>query len=792
MGMLELDLKAVSLIGKKCLVVLYETLERGIDTSEKIKALFEAWDESFTHSHGNILLKEHIIANFSQFSSNYLEHEDYNEPRKILFVLYTFYVLVLKILAAELVSLEKISEVPGHGKCWITNGNLQNTLNTIDSGKFFEETIGITNISNEDYFSWYFQYFNEAINAVVTTIHDTIHNIVEHNLIDDKAMFVDIPATIYQALIPKKIRHDLGEYYTPPWLARLVIEEAGFTGRVDQKALDPSCGTGTFLVALIGEIRQQNQGNDNNIVLESILNNVIGFDVNPVSVLAAKVNYMLAILTLYSAKPSRLITLPVYTCDAMMDEINIKDVDFILGNPPWIKWDFLSREYKKNIGKTLLHDYVLYSYIGMKSGLGFAHDDISITFIYACMDKYLRQGGFLGFVLKQTLYKGIAGKEFRKFAIQKRDASIPVKVLVVHDLRALKPFKSSAGADVEASIAIIKKGTPTIYPVPYFTWKLKAHSHIEDTMDFEAVKAIVITEKFNAMPDPSSDDISAPWMLLNEGSSPIAIPRGMNAYLARHGVVNDLNSVFFITITGRSESLVVIQNQQTGRKKVQQVSTIIEPGLIYPVLKPRHVKRWHVKGYYYMIVPHWKHGQCNEIELRTSFPKTYEYLISFKYDLLGRSSRWFKGKNMPFYSLFGIGEYTFKPYKVVWSSIGALHSFAVAGPVTDAYFGTKVTIPDNTIGYCSFDLEAEAHYVCAILNASAVGHTLSARSTGSKWGTSIAMINEIPIPRYDPSNPIHANLCSLSIDAHARVAAGKKIFDIEQEIDVAVDKLFKS
>jgi len=71
-------------------------------------------------------------------------------------------------------------------------------------------------------------------------------------------------------LCPKKIRHDLGEYYTPDWLAELVLNEVGWTvetfekiaqekgvlAPLDLRLLDPACGSGTFLVLAISRLRQ--------------------------------------------------------------------------------------------------------------------------------------------------------------------------------------------------------------------------------------------------------------------------------------------------------------------------------------------------------------------------------------------------------------------------------------------------------------------------------------------------------------------------------------------------------
>lgn len=65
---------------------------------------------------------------------------------------------------------------------------------------------------------------------------------------------------LYHAIIPKQVRHDFGEYYTPDWLARAVCEEvldpewreqvvdevvAG--NRSGPAVLDPACGSGTFV-----------------------------------------------------------------------------------------------------------------------------------------------------------------------------------------------------------------------------------------------------------------------------------------------------------------------------------------------------------------------------------------------------------------------------------------------------------------------------------------------------------------------------------------------------------------
>ena len=56
----------------------------------------------------------------------------------------------------------------------------------------------------------------------------------------------DVLKELYESLIDPAQRHQLGEYYTPDWLADLMVREV-VTDPLNQRVLDPSCGSGTFL-----------------------------------------------------------------------------------------------------------------------------------------------------------------------------------------------------------------------------------------------------------------------------------------------------------------------------------------------------------------------------------------------------------------------------------------------------------------------------------------------------------------------------------------------------------------
>ena len=117
---------------------------------------------------------------------------------------------------------------------------------------------------------------------------------------------------LYHAVIPRNIRHDFGEYYTPDWLARAVCEEvmdAEWRGEVIDMAvanqlqgpavLDPSCGSGTFLFhatqLLLEDARKHPElANSPQAQVEVVNGLVAGIDLHPVAVELAKTTKILS------------------------------------------------------------------------------------------------------------------------------------------------------------------------------------------------------------------------------------------------------------------------------------------------------------------------------------------------------------------------------------------------------------------------------------------------------------------------------------------------------------------
>ena len=91
-------------------------------------------------------------------------------------------------------------------------------------------------------------------------------------------------------------------------------------------------------------------------------------------------------------------------------------------------------------------------------------------------------------------------------------------------------------------------------------------------------------------------------------------------------------------------------------------------------------------------------------------PKTWKYLCDHKDFLEKRQSSIYKNK--PLYSVFGIGAYTFKEWKIAISALYKKLKFNLIGPI-----GGKVVAFDDTVNFLSFDTEEEAKFVFSLLTS---------------------------------------------------------------------------
>lgn len=123
------------------------------------------------------------------------------------------------------------------------------------TGETFER-MGLDNFVTDDFFAWVkgdadAETLLRSLATRLTAAYDLA------------AINEDLLKGLYQELVDPETRHDLGEFYTPDWLAELTLRQAGFPSSLVPRPtplvpslLDPACGSGTFLFIAIRLLRE--------------------------------------------------------------------------------------------------------------------------------------------------------------------------------------------------------------------------------------------------------------------------------------------------------------------------------------------------------------------------------------------------------------------------------------------------------------------------------------------------------------------------------------------------------
>ncbi|MGQ0484487.1 MAG: N-6 DNA methylase [Hyphomicrobiales bacterium] len=127
----------------------------------------------------------------------------------------------------------------------------------------------------------------------------------------------DVLKILYESLIDRDERHGLGEYYTPDWLAAKIVRHA-VERPLEQRVLDPACGSGTFLFHAVRNFiaEAEEAGMKPNMIAAEAAAHVAGMDIHPVAVIIARVTYLLAIAPALNRRDGP-VSIPVYLGDAL-------------------------------------------------------------------------------------------------------------------------------------------------------------------------------------------------------------------------------------------------------------------------------------------------------------------------------------------------------------------------------------------------------------------------------------------------------------------------------------------
>lgn len=298
-------------------------------TGTKVRMLFEEWRTLY----GQVadLSKEQLTA--INGTLRFAQATNRTEVSERLFVVHTFNSLLIKLLAAQITAAHGLASGRTFAADLVTIEDdtelLRRIREDIEHGGFFEAT-GIHGFVEEAIFSWYLDAATNAHHraSLGGAIRDILTELSLYRT-DKLDHTRDVLRDFYQDLVPDVLRKSLGEFYTPDWLVRYAVNQLHVRNWLETRAIDPTCGSGSFLVEVIR--RKRSAALKRNLTpsetVRMVIDTVWGFDLNPLAVQASRTNFLMAIADLLKAEPGQQIEIPVLLADAVYSPARLPDAD---------------------------------------------------------------------------------------------------------------------------------------------------------------------------------------------------------------------------------------------------------------------------------------------------------------------------------------------------------------------------------------------------------------------------------------------------------------------------------
>lgn len=184
------------------------------------------------------------------------------------------------------------------------------------NGQFFQQK-NIQNLVDYDYFGWLNSF--PYVDGIVESAKRMQRLLTSY---DFKAVAEeDLFGALLAQLSNREHRLLLGQDFTPHWVARSMVEHAleSIDEEPEPRILDMCCGSGVFLIEAIRRVREKyaiSAQKYDSIKDEMIFSCVMGFDIDPLAVMLAKVNWVMSMRDLFPYHNGQ-IMIPVYHADSL-------------------------------------------------------------------------------------------------------------------------------------------------------------------------------------------------------------------------------------------------------------------------------------------------------------------------------------------------------------------------------------------------------------------------------------------------------------------------------------------
>lgn len=398
--------------------------------------------------------------------------------------------------------------------------------------------------------------------------------------------------------------------------------------------------------------------------------NAIGVEINP--------KYFRQVATrLGDERPRQTVDLhfaDFFTFDWKREFADLTDPIVIVGNPPWVTAAELGALNSKNLPvKSNFQNHQ-----GLDAVTGKSNFDIAEWMLIHLLECASGKHATLGMLVKSAVA--------RKVLVHAWKVGLPVSGAGLYEFDAGEHF----GVGVHASLLVcdLAPGTQPVQECQVY--QLDQPNKCDHTITFDGGRILADMETYQRLKGLRQDE-NAPQS---------------NRW--RSGVKHDCSRVM--------ELRKADGQYRNGLGEVVD----LEDTYLFPMLKGSAVaKNGQGLGERFMIVTQTHTGE-DTLQIKASAPKTWQYLCRHADKLAKRGSTIYR--NRPRFSVFGVGPYTFAPWKVAICGLYKKLEFTIVGPYND-----RPVVFDDTVYQLSFDNEREAKLVTELLNSDVASEFLASQ-----------------------------------------------------------------
>lgn len=466
--------------------------------------------------------------------------------------------------------------------------------------------IDINNIHN----AFLINYYNDACDDNYIFIYNLLQ---EFTISKNKPFDIDLLVNIYELLIPEDEKKENGMVFTPKKIKQFIINDVFEDLQKDimqLKICDPSCGCASFLISISKYIHDTY-----NIDFRYIYENIIyGVDIYDHNIAKAKLLlYLLAFENGEYLTEDINFNLLVANSLSLNFEETFTDVfspeqngfDLVIGNPPYVRSKNMNDEVKLS----------LENWSVAKSG----NPDLYIVFFELGLE-LLNNSGKLGYISINTYLTSLNGRNLRNYLSEK---GYNIKLINFKDNQIFK------GVTSYTCISIINKNNLN---------NVIQYINSQDTNNLNNNNNVT-TIDMNTL-DNKQGWTLAEGDILHNINILRSFPNKLESYGIRNGVATLKNDIYIFKLHEQIGRLLYFRDKDGNMR-------CVEKAICKRIAKPNIIKNEHQleNKMEYIIFPYNLNDEgnftiINENTLRNKYPNAYEYLLSYREELLTRD----KGK----------------------------------------------------------------------------------------------------------------------------------------------------